>query len=161
MSFIERALDFFTACRVTIVGESMLPGLRPGDRAVFSRRTYRTTHPARGDVVLLRSVDDPRRFDVKRVVGTPGETLQVRDGRVWVGGSSLVEPYLPAPNQTPRGDVPKADGDQTASASPSWTLGQDEYFVMGDNRRHDHVVDSRRYGPVPRSRIVGRMERGF
>jgi signal peptidase I len=161
MSFIERLLDFLTARRVTIAGESMLPSLRPGDRVVFSSRVYRKTRPARGDVVLLRSVDDPERTEVKRVVGMPGETLQVRDGRVWVGGSPPAEPYLPPANQTQEGDTPEAEGDQTASAWPAWTLDEDEYFVMGDNRRHDHVIDSRRYGPVPRSRIVGRMERRF
>jgi signal peptidase I len=166
MSFVERALDFFTARRVTIEGESMLPGLRQGDRVVFSTRAYRTSPPQRGDIVLMRTVGDPGRNDVKRVVGIPGETVNVRGGRVWVGGLPLAEPYLlrrgleggglPGPGE---GGEPKGPGER--QVWPVWTLGAEEYFVMGDNRDRQDVLDSRRYGPVSRDRIVARMGRRF
>ncbi|MBI4305447.1 MAG: signal peptidase I [Chloroflexi bacterium] len=114
-------LDFLTERRVTIVEESMVPNLRPGDRAVFSRRALRRAGPKRGEIVLVRAPGGGR-LDVKRVIGLPGEAIEVRTSGVLVNGRVLVEPYLasrasPARDQAlpeeapPRRAHPSLDGD--------------------------------------------------
>lgn len=145
-----------------IPSESMLPTIEVNDRVMVNKLAYRWGEPQRGDVVVFR---DPRieqaeesipeavirsvleavgirtRGDedlIKRVVGLPGETIEVRDNHVVVNGSALDEPYLP--------EVFMPD-------EPPITVGEDEVFVMGDNR--DASFDSRRFGPIPLDDLVG------
>lgn len=148
-----------------IPSSSMEPQLRVGDRVLVSRLAYRLHDPNRGDIVVFR---DPRAAPppggfrpgrliggalealglrepevevlIKRVVGLPGETVEGRDGGVWVDGRLLVEPYLPP-------------GVLTGDFGPV-TVPSGSYFVLGDNRGSS--ADSRRFGPVPVSRIIGR-----
>jgi signal peptidase I len=98
--------------------------------------------PARGQVVIL--YPDAERAQeplIKRVIGLPGDTVEIREGGVWVNGSRLSEPYL-------RGKVTNCFG----QCGPL-TLGPDQYYVMGDNRPNSR--DSRSFGPIPGSQIVG------
>lgn len=145
---IGRLLDYLTGRRMTISGESMLPTLRPGDRAVFSVRAYRKGNPERGDIVLIRPPNAPGRLDVKRIVGLPGETVTVAGGAVAINGQRLEEPYLKGPlgQAGPNGD---------------WKPDADAYVVLSDNREAPGVVDSRAYGVVPRGNIIGKLVRTF
>ncbi len=147
MSVLEPLLDFLTARRVTVIGNSMSPTYREGRRLVISRRAYRRRRPARFDVVLLAASDREDREDLKRVVGLPGEEVTLSDGVLLVDGTRTEEPYLAAASGGP--DDPEGSFD--------WRTGQDEYVVLGDNRRRS--TDSRAYGVVALRQIVGPVVR--
>jgi signal peptidase I len=135
---------------------SMLPTLQIGDRIIVDKLSYRFHGPSRGDVVVFARppLEDQAYTDlVKRVVGLPGETISSQGGAVYIDGKRLREPWLPAGPQSYTGAL---DGD----AHPIFDLPgpvkipPDEYFVMGDNRKNSE--DSRFFGPIPKSLIVGR-----
>ena len=119
------------AFRIAVAGDSMVPALEPG-QFVMATRPQRLH---RGDVVVVRRPERPVDI-VKRLIGLPGDRLEVRDGVVEVNGQLVVEPYA-------RGTGPPG----------SWELGDDEFLVLGDKR--DRSSDGRAFGPVPRSAIVG------
>ncbi len=124
-----------------IRGRSMEPSHRSGD-LLMVRRLARGA-PARGDVVVLRDPREPDARDLKRVVGLPGESLCLADGSLYVDGAHLPEPYL--------GGLPASIGIERSE----WTLPDDRYFVLSDNRAHG--TDSRHFGPVPRAAILGKV----
>ena len=96
--------------------------------------------PTRGEVIVFNYPLDPRKDFVKRVVGLPGETVEVQGGIVLVDGMALPEPYLQR---------------KDSSDAPPLILGEKEYYVIGDNRRNSN--DSRSWGAVPEDNIVGRV----
>ena len=96
--------------------------------------------PERGEIIVFQYPKDTTKDFVKRVLGLPGETVEVRSGTVYVNGEATTEPYLQ-----------RRDG----SDSPPLALGHKEYYVIGDNRRNSN--DSRAWGPVPEDNIVGRV----
>ena len=109
-------------------------------QAEKSRPAYPFSTPGRGDIVVFSYPRDPTKDFVKRVIGLPGETVEVRSGTVYVDGVALEEPYLWRPGDS---DVQPV------------TLRDDEYYVIGDNRRNSN--DSRVWGPVPEENILGRV----
>ncbi len=144
MSVLEPLLDFFTARRVKVVGDSMSPTYREGQRLVISRRAYRRRRPARFDVVLLTTPEGMGREDLKRIVGLPGERVALTDGVLSIDGATLEEPHLAAAPDSPGGSF-------------DWHTDDDEYVVLGDNRRQS--IDSREYGVVRLRQIVGPVVR--
>ena len=123
-------------------GESMRPSFREGDQLVVNPWAYRRSAPRRGDVAVVR---DPRlsaRHELKRIVGLAGEEVRLEDGLLHVDGAVLDEPYLAG--------LPSTLGLE----SRRWSVGPDEYFVMGDDRVRS--TDSREYGPVSADLLVGR-----
>lgn len=127
-----------------IPSDSMVPTLQENDRVLVNKLSYRLHDVHRGDVVVFTAPDEARsdiKDLVKRVVGLPGETIEGRDGSIYVDGRLLEEPYLPegtvsrvfAPVEVPEGML----------------------FVLGDNRLGSS--DSTRFGPIPESDIVGRV----
>lgn len=135
---------FFIAQPFLVSGASMEPTLDKGDYLVIDQLTYRLEKPARGDVVIFRYPLDTDVYFVKRVIGLPGEKVEIRDGTVMVttkGESiALEEPYRSSDAE---------DKDPT-----SISLADDEYFVLGDNRGAS--ADSRVWGPLQDRYIVGR-----
>lgn len=140
----------FIGCAAVVKGRSMLSTLHPRDVMLAVRPPLLYRHIRRGNIVLcsypgrywrnLRFV--PQTF-VKRVVGLPGETIEIADGVVLIDGNPLSEPYLdPAHCRFRRSMPPRV-------------LGADEYFVMGDNR--DNSNDSRSVGALKRSAIHARV----
>ncbi len=121
----------------------MAPSLHPGDHLLVSPSAPGWECPRRGEVVVVRDPRDPASRYAKRIVGLPGDEVRTHDGLLYVGGAPLDEPYL--------GGLPASVGLDEAA----WTLGAREYFVAGDNRAHS--TDSRRFGPVDREMIVGRV----
>ena len=121
-----------------IPSASMSPTLDVGDHIVVTAYP-RTAQPERGDIVVFRA---PRSNDVvvKRVIATPGDLIESRNGRVILSGHALSEPYL---------RVPAASGEIRAQIIPAGC-----YFVMGDNRAES--LDSRSWGVLPRQLIIGR-----
>ena len=122
---------------------SMEPSIQPGDIVLVEATGPLLSTPGRGDVVLFRPpVGDPGTPFIKRVIGLPGDTIEIQDGAVFVDGRRLVEPSAEGSTDTQTG------------APASWTVPAGSVFVLGDNR--EHSWDSRGYGPIRISAIVGR-----
>lgn len=124
--------------RFQVRGASMEPSLHSGQYLIVSKLSYRLGEPQRGDIVVFEPPNGGGEDYIKRIIGLPGEQIEIRDGWVWVDGYRLEEPYLAS---------------QTSHMG-SWTLGADEYFVLGDNRANSS--DSRSWGPLPRKNLVGK-----
>jgi signal peptidase I len=133
---IYAAVNFITDRR-RIESVSMEPNLHPGEYVLVEKISYALGQPARGDVIVFHHQLGERDL-IKRVIGLPGETVAVRNGKVWINETPLKEPYIAAP---------PLNGGQ-------WTLGPAQYFVMGDNRNNSS--DSRSWGPLERKFIVGK-----
>lgn len=141
-----------------IPSESMADTLRPGDRVLVNRMVYRLHDPRRGDVIVFRYPHDPAVIFIKRVVGLPGDILEVRDGRLYVNGREVEEPYVH--HSGGRADPTVAQAAIAGSTlQDPWSLAEPyrvpagNFFVMGDNRTDSD--DSRDWGTVPRTAIVG------
>lgn len=130
-----------------VEGESMVSTLHDGDRVLVNRLSYRLHDPRRGDVIVLKRFDDgaTERDLIKRVIGLPGETVEVRNCVVYIDNRRLVEPYLDPVVQERDG----CGGDQTPIE-----VHDDEVFVLGDHRGQSQ--DSRFFGPVAYDLIIGR-----
>jgi signal peptidase I len=125
--------------RYMVEGRSMEPNFHEGQRLFVSRFDYMLGAPARGDVVVIRNPKSEDGEDlIKRIVGLPGETVALENGRVKINGVLIDEPYI----------------EQFTNQSKQFVLGDDEYFVLGDNRRNSN--DSFDFGPIPGAKIVGR-----
>jgi signal peptidase I len=145
---------------------SMEKNVLTGDRLLVNRFIYSPVSgpigrllPARplrrGDVVVFRYPRDPRRDFIKRVVGLPGETIAIRDKRVFVDGRPLDEPYAFHADDTVWPDEPSIGEDhRRRDQLAPFAVPEGTYFVMGDNR--DDSNDSRWWGPVPAGHLEGR-----
>ena len=129
-----------------VKGDSMEPNFSNGQYLLIDELSYRFGAPERGDVIVFHAPHTAGTFYIKRVIGLPGDTVEVKDGEVIVKndafprGVELEELYLPAALKTPGSTVTQ--------------LGSDEYYVLGDNRGQSS--DSRVFGPIRESHIVGR-----
>ena len=135
--------------RSLVDGHSMEPTFYGHDRLVVSRVHYLLGAPQRGDIVVFNSLD-PGEAErgimlIKRVVGAPGEVVELRDQQVYVNGDQLKEPYTLEPCRI----------SNRRCSDKTWELGEDEYFVMGDNRNNSK--DSRVFNAVPLEKIVGQV----
>jgi signal peptidase I len=136
---------------------SMLPTLQVGDRIIVNKLSYRFHDPHRGDIVVFARppLEDQAYADlVKRVIGLPGETISSKDGYVYINGKRLNEPWLPKGPQSYTGALAGGDQHPQFDLPGPVKIPAGEYFVMGDNRTDSE--DSRYFGPIPKSLIVGR-----
>lgn len=134
----------FIAQPFVVDGLSMYPTFNNGDYLIIDELSYRFNEPSRGDVVVFRYPNDPSVFYIKRIIGLPGERVSIDRGMVsvtQVNGETITlsEPYVVA---------------EDATYSINNTLGEDQFFVMGDNRPKSS--DSRIWGALPREDIIGR-----
>lgn len=127
-------------------GESMAPAFEDGDYLIIDEISYRFQGPQRGEVIVFRYPDDPSQRYIKRIVGLPGETLEIKDGRVVI--SNQQEPYVLDESDYLPSDI-------FTPGEKSISLTENQYFVLGDNRRAS--ADSRRWGSLPRENIIGRV----
>jgi signal peptidase I len=136
----------FVVKQFAVSGNSMLTTLHNGDRVLVNRLSYRLHDPRRGDVVVLKRFDvaNTERDLIKRVIGLPGESVEIRDCEVYIDGQRLIEPYL---------DAVEAPCTTPGQQNP-FNVPEDEVFVMGDNR--DNSGDSRMFGSVPYDLLIGR-----
>jgi len=123
--------------RFLVHGNSMAPALEWGQRLLVSRLAYRIRRPARGDLVVLRHPSRPEMLLVKRIIGVPGDDIRLDGGVLSVGGTAA---------SIARGGL---------IAGPRWRLRTEEYFVAGE--RLEASGDSRTFGPVHRSALVGKV----
>ena len=140
----------FAIQTVHVIGSSMYPTVTDNDYLIATKIDYRLHPPARGDIIIMRDPYDNTRDFIKRVVGTPGDHVLIRQGQVYINGHLLRETYLNNEPWTENADWPLG---QTADPQ-GVLLKSDEYFVMGDNRNHSS--DSRVFGPVRRDQIEAR-----
>jgi signal peptidase I len=128
---------------VRVEGTSMMPTLVNDERIFINKFVYRfgVADIGRGDMVVFWFPKETSKSYIKRVIGVPGDTVEVREGTVWINGKALAESYVTAENR------------DTTSMPPT-TLDSDKYFVLGDHRNSSN--DSRSWGMVPRSYIYGK-----
>ena len=128
---------------VKVEGTSMMPSLVDQERIFINKFVYRfgISEINRGDTVVFWYPGDPTKSYIKRIVGMPGDKVQVVDGTVFVNGEALDEPYVPSEYR-----------DQVST--PVSTVPSDEFFVLGDHRSSSN--DSRSWGTVPRKYIYGK-----
>lgn len=126
-------------------GNSMEPNFHDREYLLVNQMTYRLRAPGRGETIIFRFPKNPSEDYIKRIVGLPGETIEITDNEVLINGQRLDEQYLNADEQTVA---------NTGISPFEKTLANDEYFVMGDNRSHSS--DSREWGTVPKKNIIGR-----
>ncbi|QQG37752.1 MAG: signal peptidase I [Candidatus Kaiserbacteria bacterium] len=141
-------IRFFIAAPYVVSGASMEPNFHDWNYLIIDRLTYDLSDPARGDVIVFALPGSNGRSLIKRVIGLPGETVRIADRSVRIvnaehpDGFVLDEPYLDESNIGGMNDM-------------SVSLGDDQYFVLGDNRKVS--ADSRSWGTLPRADIVGRV----
>lgn len=125
--------------RFRIEQVSMLPNLHEGEYVIVDKVSYAFRQPERGEIVVLKNPNPGQPDLIKRIIGLPGETIEVRGGQVHVNGQPLTEPYLAQP---------------MGIDTPATQVQAGQFFVMGDNRNNSE--DSRRFGTRPAADIVGR-----
>lgn len=133
----------FAVYELTFDGESMVPTIFPGERVLVDASAYDTASPLRGDIVVFYPPVDFIAPNVKRVVGLPGERIQVRGGVVMIDGEVLAEGIATDPTRCGAGETCRL-------VVPEGTI-----YVLGDNRYNS--FDSRHFGPVPLEAVVGRV----
>lgn len=139
-------LVLFLTARTTIIGSSMEDVLENGDYCLINQVSYTFVNPARYDVIGFKqdSIESSRIY-VKRVIGLPGEKVQIIDGSVYINGEKLDD------------DVVDTQIFTAGYASSEITLGDDEYFVLGDNRNNSEDSRFSSVGLVSRDQIVGKV----
>lgn len=132
-----------------VKGASMEPSFYDHEYLIIDEITYRFREPERGEIVVFKYPNDPSQYFIKRIIGLPGEKVEVKEGKVYVYTKDtnrrvpLDESYLEPGTET------------IVSREEIEELGADEFFVLGDNRNYSK--DSRSFGAVKRSFIVGRV----
>jgi len=131
-----------------VKGQSMEPNFESGDYLIVDEISYRFREPLRGEVIVFKNPQNPSQRFIKRIIGLPGETLTLKDGKVVISAKQKKfildeSAYLPPFVET------------NARAYQTIALNKDEYFVLGDNRANSS--DSRVFGPLPRNNIIGRV----
>ena len=134
----------FVGQRTYVSGSSMENTLSDGDNLIVDKLTYRFSDPERFDIIVFPFRYEEHVYYIKRIIGLPGETIQIRDGDIYVDGEILYESY--------GREVMKGAG---LAADPV-TLGEDEYFVLGDNRNDSTDSRDPSVGAIHRDEIVGR-----
>ncbi len=126
-----------------VYGHSMESTLSDKDRVIINKLVYHFYTPSRGDIVVFKNPDNMKENYVKRVIGIPGDTIEIIDEKVYRNGEVLDEPYI---NEPTKGNFPKV------------TVPPDTIFVMGDNRNHSQDSRSPLVGFVPIDNVLGKAQ---
>lgn len=123
-----------------VEGASMEPNFYQNEYLIIDEISYRFNAKERGEVIIFKNPKDTKSYFIKRIIGLPGETVSVENGKVFVGGEQIDEPYIE---------------NFSSDTHLAVTLAENEYFVMGDNRTNS--LDSRQLGPIHKDYIIGRV----
>ena len=134
----------FVGQRTEVSGSSMETTLSSGDQLIVDKISYRFRDPKRYDIVVFPYRYEENTYYIKRIIGLPGETVQIVDGMVYINGSPLNEHYGNEVIEDP------------GSAAEPITLGDDEYFVLGDNRNNSQDSRASNVGLIHRDELLGR-----
>lgn len=134
----------FVGQRTHVSGDSMKNTLYHGDQLIVDKITYRFKDPVRYDIIVFPYQYEENTFYIKRIIGLPGETVQIADGEIYINGEVLRETYGREVIQDP------------GMAAEPIMLGEDEYFVLGDNRNASSDSREPSVGVIHKNDIVGR-----
>lgn len=134
----------FVGQRTHVSGDSMKNTLHHGDQLIVDKITYRFKDPVRYDIIVFPYQYEENTFYIKRIIGLPGETVQIADGEIYINGEVLRETYGREVIQDP------------GMAAEPIKLGEDEYFVLGDNRNASSDSREPSVGVIHKNDIVGR-----
>jgi signal peptidase I len=126
------------SARIRVDGDSMVPTLVSGEYVIVSRLTYRVGSPERGDIIVFHYPRNPEEEYIKRVIGLPGDQVEVKNGSVYVNGEKLDESYLTV----------------KTNYLGMWSIPSGQLFVLGDNRNNSS--DSHDWGTVPMDYVIGK-----
>ena len=127
-------------------GDSMAPNFYDGEYLIVDEISYRFSPPKRGDVVIFHPPQSPKTYYIKRIIGLPGEGIELKDGKIYIYNDM----YPKGIRLNEANYLTKSRINETSQVE----LKDDEYYVIGDNR--DNSLDSRRFGPLKLSHIKGR-----
>jgi len=142
--FVVLPIRLYVAQPFIVSGESMSPSFETGEYLIVDQLSYYLREPARGEVVVFRYPVDPSKYFIKRIIGLPGEKLELNAGKVTIEKEGTTKTITLIENYVKK-DLPH---------DTKISLNEDEYFVMGDNRQASS--DSRNWGPVKRRLLIGR-----
>ena len=125
--------------RFTVLSISMEPTLYQGQYLLINKQGHKIWPLQRGDIIVFKYPNNPEKYYIKRLIGLPGEKIELRGGKLYVNGELTPEPWIAGLKW---------------SSSGSWKLDNDQYFVMGDNRNNSS--DSRSWGAVGKEYIIGK-----
>lgn len=149
----ELVLAFVIACLLVMnfgvmtsnVGQSMEPTLSSGDRVLTNRLIYKITEPKRGDLIVFKpNGNENSHYYIKRVIGLPGETIQIVEGFIYIDGEVLIE------------DIKFEKMEHAGIAEEEITLGEDEFFVLGDNRNASEDSRNAEIGAIKKQDITSK-----
>ena len=134
----------FVGQRTYVSGSSMESTLSDGDNLIVDKLTYHFSDPKRYDIIVFPYQYEDNTYFIKRIIGLPGETVQIVDGTIYIDGEVLNESYGREVMQN------------SGMAADPITLGEDEYFVLGDNRNDSTDSRDPSVGKIKRNQIIGR-----
>lgn len=145
-------IRYFLIIPFYVKGDSMVPNFHNREYLIVDEISYRFKEPQRGQVIVFRYPEDPQEYFIKRVIGLPGEAVQLKNNSVYIyneanpNGLKLDESYLPAETKTlPNGHM----------ESEKINISDKQYFVLGDNRMYSK--DSRSFGAIDKSFVIGKV----
>lgn len=134
----------FVGQRTKVQGRSMETTLSDGDNLIVDKISYRFRDPKRFEIIVFPYQYQENTYYIKRIIGLPGETIQIKDGYIYIDGELLEEHYG------------AEEMEQSGIAADSIELGEDEYFVLGDNRNHSADSRDPSVGVLKRDQLMGR-----
>lgn len=138
LSLVLFAVINAISARIRVDGFSMEPTLKSGEFVIVNKLAYKLGNPTLGDVIVFHYPRDPDQEYIKRVIGVPGDRIQISNGQVTINDVPIEEPYIAAaPNY-----------------QSEWTVPEESLFVLGDNRNNSS--DSHNWGPVPMENVIGK-----
>lgn len=141
-------IRYFLVQPFFVKGASMEDDFHNGDYVLIDELSYRFNYPERGEVIVFRSPQDTSQFFIKRIIGLPGETIQIRNNEIIITNEQYPKGFI-------LDESAYLDKGQTTAGDFKINIDQNEYFVLGDNRSHSS--DSRIWGAVNKNLVSGRV----